>query len=81
MSRPFQKIAGSGSAGLASNAFLLVVRHDRKRQSVECSVRKLITHALNMMTGLTTTIPLQLASVAGFAFSIFGNSAVRDVNR
>lgn len=35
------------------------------------SLGKLITHALNMMTGFTT-IPLQLASIAGFGFSLFG---------
>lgn len=33
--------------------------------------RKLIVHALNMMTGFST-LPLQLASLTGFALSIFG---------
>ncbi|MCI0645230.1 MAG: glycosyltransferase family 2 protein [Chloroflexi bacterium] len=33
--------------------------------------RKLITHALNMMTGFTV-LPLQLASLLGFSFSLFG---------
>lgn len=32
---------------------------------------KLVTHALNMMTGFST-FPLQLASVIGFSFTIFG---------
>ena len=50
----------------------LGVRHDpRTVGSSNYSLRKLITHALNMMTGFTT-IPLQLASIAGFAFSLFG---------
>jgi undecaprenyl-phosphate 4-deoxy-4-formamido-L-arabinose transferase len=35
------------------------------------TLRKLITHALNMMTGFST-LPLQLASVIGFAFTLFG---------
>lgn len=33
--------------------------------------RKLVTHALNMMTGFST-MPLQLASLVGFAFTLFG---------
>ena len=33
--------------------------------------RKLIRHALNMMTGFSA-IPLQIASVVGFAFTLFG---------
>lgn len=35
------------------------------------TVRKLITHAFNMMTGFTT-VPLQFASWVGFAFTLFG---------
>lgn len=50
----------------------LKVRHDpRSFGASNYSVRKLITHAMNMMTGFTT-IPLQLASLAGFGFSLFG---------
>jgi len=33
--------------------------------------RKLMTHALNMMTGFST-LPLQLASWIGFGFTFFG---------
>jgi glycosyltransferase involved in cell wall biosynthesis len=33
--------------------------------------RKLMTHAMNMMTGFST-LPLQFASVVGFAFTLFG---------
>ena len=32
---------------------------------------KLIAHALNMMTGFSV-LPLQLASVTGFTFTVFG---------
>ncbi len=35
------------------------------------TVRKLIVHAMNMMTGFST-LPLQLASMAGFGFMLFG---------
>jgi hypothetical protein len=33
--------------------------------------RKLVTHALNMVTGFSV-LPLQLATFIGFAFSLFG---------
>lgn len=35
------------------------------------TVRKLITHAFNLMTGFST-MPLQLASIVGFVFTLFG---------
>ena len=35
------------------------------------SLRKLVTHALNMMTGFSV-LPLQLASIIGFACTLFG---------
>lgn len=35
------------------------------------TLRKLITHAMNMATGFST-FPLQLASMIGFAFTLFG---------
>jgi len=50
----------------------VVVRHDARAAGVSnYTVRKLITHALNMMTGFST-IPLQLASVLGLCFGLFG---------
>jgi len=50
----------------------LRVRHDPRREGVSnYTLRKLITHALNMITGFST-FPLQLASVIGFAFTLFG---------
>jgi glycosyltransferase involved in cell wall biosynthesis len=48
------------------------VRHDpRKQGSSGYNVRKLIAHAINMMTGFST-LPLQMASVIGFAFTFLG---------
>jgi glycosyltransferase involved in cell wall biosynthesis len=50
----------------------IFVRHDpRTVGPSNYTVRKLITHALNLMTGFTT-LPLQFASVIGFAFAFFG---------
>ncbi len=50
----------------------VVVRHDiRQIGASGYTLRKLITHAVNMMTGFST-LPLQLASVMGFVFSAFG---------
>lgn len=48
------------------------VRHEPRKQGTSgYTVRKLITHAINMMTGFST-LPLQLASLVGFVFTIFG---------
>ena len=48
------------------------VRHDRRQVGVSgYTLRKLVTHALNMMTGFST-LPLQLASMIGFIFTVFG---------
>lgn len=50
----------------------VVVRHDPRRSGVSnYTVRRLVTHALNMLTGFST-FPLQLASLSGFAFTLFG---------
>ncbi len=50
----------------------VTVRHDpRSAGQSHYSLRKLMTHALNMMTGFTT-LPLQLASLVGFGFTFFG---------
>jgi glycosyltransferase involved in cell wall biosynthesis len=47
------------------------VRHQPRSQGASgYTFRKLITHAMNMMTGFTT-IPLQMASWVGFGFTIF----------
>ena len=52
------------------------VRHEpRKHGTSGYTPRKLIAHALNMMTGFST-LPLQLASLMGFSLSIFGLSVL-----
>lgn len=48
------------------------VRHDPRPIGVShYTFRKLIVHAVNMMTGFST-FPLQMASLVGFAFTLFG---------
>lgn len=48
------------------------VRHDTRKVGVSnYTVRKLITHALNMLTGFSVA-PLQVASLIGFFFAFFG---------
>jgi undecaprenyl-phosphate 4-deoxy-4-formamido-L-arabinose transferase len=50
----------------------VMVRHDERSVGASgYTLRKLITHALNMMTGFST-LPLQMASVMGFIFAFFG---------
>jgi glycosyltransferase involved in cell wall biosynthesis len=48
------------------------VRHDpRAVGQSNYTLRKLVTHALNMMTGFSTR-PLRIASLLGFGFTFFG---------
>jgi glycosyltransferase involved in cell wall biosynthesis len=48
------------------------VRHDPRRTGASnYTFRKLVTHALNMVTGFTV-LPLQLASIVGIVFTLFG---------
>jgi glycosyltransferase involved in cell wall biosynthesis len=48
------------------------VNHKPRQQGVSgYTFRKLITHAVNMMTGFSA-LPLQFASVVGFVFTLFG---------
>jgi glycosyltransferase involved in cell wall biosynthesis len=56
-----------------TNRFSLVsVRHEQRKVGVSgYTIRKLITHAMNMMTGFST-VPLQFASIVGFFFTLFG---------
>lgn len=50
----------------------VTVRHDdRAVGPSNYTVRRLMAHALNMMTGFST-VPLQFASLIGFAFTLFG---------
>jgi glycosyltransferase involved in cell wall biosynthesis len=56
-----------------TNRFCLTtVRHEPRKEGVSgYTFRRLVTHALNMMTGFTT-LPLQFASLVGFVFTLFG---------
>ena len=48
------------------------VRHDARRVGASnYTFRALVRHALNMMTGFSV-LPLQVASMVGFAFTLFG---------
>lgn len=48
------------------------VAHDERRYGrSNYTLRKLIVHAINMTTGFST-LPLRLASLIGFAFTLFG---------
>jgi glycosyltransferase involved in cell wall biosynthesis len=48
------------------------VRHDSRRAGASnYTLRKLVLHTLNMMTGFST-LPLQLASLIGFGFTLLG---------
>jgi undecaprenyl-phosphate 4-deoxy-4-formamido-L-arabinose transferase len=52
------------------------VRHDpRQMGQSNYSFRKLVTHALNMMTGFSI-FPLQLASLIGFSFTALGSGVL-----
>lgn len=56
----------------ASRFAAVPVRHDQRRAgSSNYSLRKLINHAFNMMTGFSV-MPLQVASVIGFVFTFLG---------
>jgi len=57
--------------GTARFSHVMVEHRPRNDGASGYTLRKLIGHALNMMTGFST-LPLQLASVVGFAFTIFG---------
>ena len=50
----------------------VVVQHDERHFGTSnYTFTKLVTHALNMVTGFSV-LPLQIASVIGFTFTIFG---------
>lgn len=54
----------------------VAVRHEPRRLGVSnYTFRKLVVHALNMLTGFSTW-PLQLASLIGFVFTVFGIAAL-----
>ena len=48
------------------------IRHDSRKEGISnYTLWKLINHAINMMTGFSS-VPLQLASIIGFLFTILG---------
>jgi undecaprenyl-phosphate 4-deoxy-4-formamido-L-arabinose transferase len=50
----------------------LPVRHESRRAGISgYTLRALIIHALNIMTGFSV-LPLQIASLIGFTFTLFG---------
>jgi glycosyltransferase involved in cell wall biosynthesis len=57
--------------GTTRFAIVTVPHAPRQYGTSNYTVRKLIIHALNMMTGYST-LPLQLASLIGFALTLFG---------
>jgi len=57
--------------GTTRFSFVPVRNDDRPSGVSNYTVRKLVLHALNMMTGFST-LPLKLASFIGFAFILFG---------
>jgi glycosyltransferase involved in cell wall biosynthesis len=57
--------------GTTNFGFVRVKHDERKLGRSTYTVWKLIRHALNMMTGFSV-LPLQLASIIGFAFSLWG---------
>ncbi len=61
----------------ATHRFAAVpVRHDpRSIGGSNYTLRRLVVHALNMTTGFST-LPLQLASLVGFVFTIFGTGVL-----
>lgn len=56
-----------------TNRFAAIpVNHQPRKQGASgYTFRKLMTHAMNMMTGFST-MPLQIASLVGFVFTLFG---------
>jgi undecaprenyl-phosphate 4-deoxy-4-formamido-L-arabinose transferase len=59
------------SWGTSRFAWVAVEHEPRRIGESNYTVRKLVRHALNMLTGYST-LPLRLASVIGFLFTLFG---------
>lgn len=68
---PFVSIDILLTWGTTRFAALSVVHAPRTIGQSNYTFRKLITHALNMVTGFSV-VPLQLASIVGFLFTAFG---------
>jgi undecaprenyl-phosphate 4-deoxy-4-formamido-L-arabinose transferase len=55
---------------------MVEVRHDPRLVGISSyTLSKLITHAFNMMTGFSV-VPLQIASMVGFGFTLFGGGVL-----
>ena len=61
--------------GTTNFGFIRVKHEERQIGRSTYTVRKLIRHALNMITGFSV-LPLQFASVIGFAFSFWGRAVL-----
>jgi glycosyltransferase involved in cell wall biosynthesis len=57
--------------GTTRFSHISVLHEPRRVGTSNYSFRKLVTHAFNMMTGFST-LPLQIASIIGFLFTLFG---------
>jgi len=68
---PFVSVDVLLTWGTTRFSHVTVAHHARGAGASNYTLRKLVTHALTMVTGFTT-LPLQLASVLGFAFALFG---------
>jgi len=68
---PFVSIDVLLSWGTSRFASVPVAQEARHSGKSTYTVRKLISHALTMMTGFSTW-PLRLANIVGFAFTLFG---------
>lgn len=68
---PFVSIDVLLTWGTSRFAAVPVRREPRRMGESNYTLRKLLTHALNMMTGFST-LPLRLASLIGFAFTLLG---------
>jgi undecaprenyl-phosphate 4-deoxy-4-formamido-L-arabinose transferase len=68
---PFVSIDVLLTWGASRFTFVIVEHRPRELGQSNYTVRKLLTHALNMVTGFST-LPLQVASLLGFAITAFG---------
>ncbi len=57
--------------GTTRFSHVTVLHEPRRVGASNYTIRKLVTHGFNMMTGFST-LPLQVASVIGFLFTLFG---------
>jgi glycosyltransferase involved in cell wall biosynthesis len=68
---PFPSIDVLLTWGTTQFSAVSVLHNPRRIGVSNYTFRKLVIHALNMMTGFST-LPLQFASMVGFAFTLFG---------